>query len=57
MTDALGMTIVIGAFVLILVALVVLLIVGRFRSAKPEALPQEHVPHPGGQAIPPTGSR
>lgn len=57
MTDALGMTIVIGAFVLIVVALVVLLIVGRFRSAKPEALPQEHVPHPGGQAIPPTGSR
>ena len=51
------MTAVIGTFVLIVVALVVLLIVGRFRSAKPDALPPEYVPYPGGQAIPPTGSR
>ncbi|MDD0857050.1 hypothetical protein NHF46_02990 [Arthrobacter alpinus] len=57
MTDSLATTAVIGTFVLIVVALVVLLIVGRFRSAKPDALPPEYVPYPGGQAIPPTGSR
>ncbi|WP_181036006.1 hypothetical protein [Arthrobacter sp. N199823] len=57
MSDSLLMALVIGAFVLIVVVLVVLLIVGRFRAAKPGALPPEHVPYPGGQAIPPTGSR
>lgn len=51
------MAVVVGIFVLIVVVLVVLLLVGRFRPSKPDALPPEHVPYPGGQPIPPTGSR
>ncbi len=56
-SGSLGMAVVVGIFVLIVVVLVVLLLVGRFRTARHDALPPEHVPYPGGQSIPPTGSR
>ncbi|WP_425864505.1 hypothetical protein [Arthrobacter sp. TWP1-1] len=57
MSGSLGMAIVIGIFVLIVVVLGILLLVGRMRPAKHETLRPENVPHPGAQAIPPTGSR
>jgi len=48
-----------GIFMLVVLVLVGLLVVGRLRgrTPDPEAGPPEHVPHPRGQAIPPTGSR
>lgn len=51
------MAIVIGIFVLIVVSLGVVLLLGRLRPAKQKSVPREHIPHPGAQAIPPTGSR
>jgi flagellar basal body-associated protein FliL len=57
MSGSLIMAIVVGIFVLIVVVLGIVLLVGRMRPAKHEILPPETVPHPGAQAIPPTGSR
>ncbi len=51
------MVIAVGIFVLIVVGLGIALLVGRMRPAKHETLRPENVPHPGAQAIPPTGSR
>lgn len=51
------MGIVIGIFVSIVVVLGAVLLVGRLRPVKHESVPQEHIPRPGAQAIPPTGSR
>jgi len=59
MTGATWVVVAVGAFVLIVVALLALLVVGRLRgrTPDPEAGPPEHVPQPRGQVIPPTGSR
>lgn len=48
-----------GIFVLVVVVLAGLLVVGRLRGRTPDpkAGSLEHVPHPRGEAIPPTGSR
>ncbi|SEE69155.1 hypothetical protein SAMN04489740_2201 [Arthrobacter alpinus] len=56
-SGSLIVAIVVGIFVLIIVVLGIVLLVARVSPAKHETLPPESVPHPGGQAIPPTGSR
>lgn len=46
-------------FVLVVLALVGMLVMGRLRgrNQKADAVAPERVPHPRGEAIPPTGSR
>ncbi|MBP2411713.1 hypothetical protein JOF48_000512 [Arthrobacter stackebrandtii] len=48
-----------GVFVLVVAVLGVLLLVGRFSKSGAGGVetPPEVVPHPRGEAIPPTGSR
>ena len=59
MSGAVWLYVVVGVFVLVVAVLGVLLLVGRMRSgtAGSQAVPPEAVPHPRGEAIPPTGSR
>jgi hypothetical protein len=53
----------VGAFVVLIAALLVVVLVGRRRASRVAPLTDEdqgyHAPppHPGGQGIPPTGSR
>lgn len=48
-----------GIFVLVILVLAGLLVVGRLRGRAPASKTEQpdHVPHPRGEAIPPTGSR
>ena len=59
MAGAVWLYMVVGIFVLVVVVLGALLLVGqlRGRTAQLPATPPETVPHPRGEAIPPTGSR
>lgn len=59
MSGAAWVVVAVGVFALVIVALVVLLVVGRLRGNAPDAdaAPPEFVAHPRGEAIPPTGSR
>lgn len=59
MSGAVWVVVAVGVFALVIVALVVLLVVGRLRGNAPDAdaAPPDFVPHPRGEAIPPTGSR
>lgn len=59
MSGAVWVVVAVGVFALVIVALVVLLVVGRLRGNAPDAdaAPPEFVAHPRGEAIPPTGSR
>ncbi|MGA7206052.1 MAG: hypothetical protein WBX27_15620 [Specibacter sp.] len=59
MTGSTWVVVVAGIFVLVVVVLVGLLVVGRLRGGAPDpdAGPPEHIAHPRGEAVPPTGSR
>lgn len=59
MSGAVWVVVAVGVFALVIVALLVLLVVGRLRGNAPDAdaAPPDFVPHPRGEAIPPTGSR
>ncbi|PYI68495.1 hypothetical protein CVV68_06745 [Arthrobacter livingstonensis] len=59
MSGAVWVVVAVGVFALVIVAMVVLLVVGRLRGRvpDPDAGPPEFVPHPRGESIPPTGSR
>lgn len=60
MSGAAWVVVAVGVFALVIVALLVLLVVvGRLRGNAPDAdaAPPEFVPHPRGEAMPPTGSR
>ncbi|WP_171814397.1 hypothetical protein [Arthrobacter dokdonensis] len=59
MSGATWVVVAVGVFALVIVALVVLLVVERLRGNAPDAdaAPPAFIPHPRGEAIPPTGSR